>query len=230
MDHQESGAGDLDPVARHGNHRRGRGRDPEDLDRHLGGMLAQQVVDRQAFEEVAARRIDVDRHRPVTDCAQRRRDAFRRHAFGPEALANDIQDRDRRLGLVICSRPQIRVPAVDDGVGDIAPNTWTAQHRDGWQFSQTHDWSLPRRSTGVSAVCTTSSSLAPPRRGRFSLSRPSSPDMKPPMRIFRRKSPLDFASICSMASRVNSKNRRRRCSCGHKVHQDPAFDPAQQPG
>src|SRR5690606_3939190 len=104
---------DLDRVAGDGDDRRGRSRQAEDLHGDLALVLAQEVVDRQALEHVAAGAVDVDRDRPLAEAPQRARDALGGDPLArPVVVADDVVHADGAIGLLGGGGADAGVPAV----------------------------------------------------------------------------------------------------------------------
>jgi hypothetical protein len=89
MDHQERGGADFDRVAGHGDDGSRGGGHAHHLHRHRLRVLAQHVVDGDAFEHVAAEGIDLHFDGAIADRAQLRGDLLRGDAAaGPIILAD----------------------------------------------------------------------------------------------------------------------------------------------
>src|SRR5690606_30213714 len=94
----------LDFVAGHGDDGSCRGCKTENANRDLFRMSTKGIVDSHTFEEISARRVQVDEHILISDRPQRGRNALRRHAAaGPEVLTDNVEDRDRILGSLLGS-------------------------------------------------------------------------------------------------------------------------------
>ncbi|MNL80260.1 hypothetical protein D3C87_2070600 [compost metagenome] len=76
-------------------------------------MLAQQVVDGEALEHVAARRIHVHRDRASAHATQRARNALGGHAIAaPVVVADDVIDADRAFVVLLGGRAHAGLPAI----------------------------------------------------------------------------------------------------------------------
>ncbi|MPM99207.1 hypothetical protein SDC9_146398 [bioreactor metagenome] len=75
-------------------------------------MLAQQVVDGHALEEVAARAVDVDHHILGADGAQGRADALGSDARSLPVLPDGVIDGDAGFGVIASLRAHGGLPAI----------------------------------------------------------------------------------------------------------------------
>ncbi len=114
MDHQEGGAADADFIPRHGDERCGRGGQADDVHRDLALVLAQQVVNGQAFEHIAAGAVDIHGHIDIAAYgAQSASNAFCRDTFtGPPVVANRLVDGDRGVRVIARSCSKLRTPCI----------------------------------------------------------------------------------------------------------------------
>ena len=195
VNRQEPGAGDLDVVASHCDDRRGGRGQPKHFHRHLALVLAQQVVDRQPFEQVAAGRVDVDDDVVGrADGAQGASDALRGHTFaGPEVDADRVEHRNSVV--LFGGGHDVRRPAIERARREVALHFGAravgAGHRhdsfhgcvsfsplasqaDNAARACSESVTCPSESIGAIAVCTVSTPALPPIAGRFSFMRHSS--------------------------------------------------------
>lgn len=112
VDHHEAGSGDLDFITGHGDERRSRGGQAKHLNGYLALVFAQQVVDRQALENIAAWAVDFHRDVFVANAAQSSADAL-----GGDTLARPPIHADRVVhgdggGVVTGCRLDRWVPAL----------------------------------------------------------------------------------------------------------------------
>ncbi|MNJ60301.1 hypothetical protein D3C77_560230 [compost metagenome] len=100
MDHQEGAAGYLSLSAREEDNRSSAGRHAEHLSGDFVTVLLEAVVDGDAFEHVAARRVDIDGDVTLADGSQCCIDSLQRYALAIPVLTDDAVYGDGVRGVL----------------------------------------------------------------------------------------------------------------------------------